>query len=216
MSSTKLFDDHQHRTMPGPYNCTVMAYPSVGGIVVGQFTGVELEWLGIPRSSPESYSRIPTDEESLKDEDTFALRLLQLGARWWSSLKFKGQHPDASYPYGYHYPPDLHLGYPSASSSGGNKHPVLLLKTFAGDSIRLPEYDPPEKPNDWSRLAACGTMEERCAVLRDFGATEWDDMKKCPDIPQSLREGMAEGKKYEELLRKIEDVEDLDKWMMSL
>lgn len=94
---------------------------------------------------------------------------------------------------------------------------MILLKTFAVNSpMRLPEYDAPEKPEDWSRLAACGTMDERCAVLRDFGATEWDDMKECSDIPQSLEEGVAEGKKYEVLLNKMKDVEYLDKWLMSL
>ncbi|WAO95388.1 Hypothetical protein NCS54_01300800 [Fusarium falciforme] len=137
---------------------------------------------------------------------------MQLGARWGPSLKFEAQQPDSSYPYDYYYPPNLHVGYPSKSSStsspGENGHPVLLLKTFAGDSsLRLPEYNAPEKPDDWSRLAACGTMKERYAVLRDFGATEWDDVKKCPDITQSLQEGMAEGKNLarknvEELIHK--------------
>ncbi|KAL2674272.1 hypothetical protein Neosp_012723 [[Neocosmospora] mangrovei] len=219
--SAKPPNGHQHRTIPGPNDCTVIAYPSVGGVVLGRFTGVELEWLGFSRSSKESYSRVPADEGSLKEEDTLAVRLMQLGARWWPSLKFDVQHSDLSYPYGYHYPPNLHIGYPStspsSSTSKGNGRPVLLLKTFARNSpLRLPEYDAPEKPDDWSRLAACGTMEERCAVLRDFGATEWDDAKKCPDIPQSLHEGMAEGKRYEELLRKMEDSEYLDKWLMSL
>lgn len=59
-------------------------------------------------------------------------------------------------------------------------------------------------------------MEERCEVLRDFGAIEWDNVKKCPDIPQVLEDRVAEGKKYEKFLRDMKDDEYLDKWLMDL
>ncbi|KAH6991146.1 hypothetical protein BKA56DRAFT_652038 [Ilyonectria sp. MPI-CAGE-AT-0026] len=218
---TSSTSGRQPRIIPGPKDCTVIAYPSVSGVVIGRFTGVELQWLDLPRTSQylDCQLTIGEDEESFREEDKLALHLLQLGARWWPSRAFKTQHSSLDYPYGYHYPPDLHIGYPSqhSSSSGGDRNPVILFKTFAVNSpMRLPEYDAPEKPEDWSRLAACGTMDERCAVLRDFGATEWDDVKKCSEIPQSLEEGVAEGKKYEVLLNKMKDVEYLDKWLMSL
>lgn len=58
-------------------------------------------------------------------------------------------------------------------------------------------------------------MEGRCAVLRDFGATECDDVEECVDIPWSLEGDVEEGGRYEELLRKMEDVKYLDSWLMS-
>lgn len=201
-----------------------MSYPSVGGIVTGRFTGAELEWLGFPRVSRYSEVEVPAgdDEEFFEKENAFAFRMMQLGARWWPSREFEAKHDTLDYPYGYHYPPDVHVGYSSQStqsspSSEGKGNAVIILKTFAGNSpLRLPEHDAPEKPEDWSRLAACRTMQERCDVLRDFGASEYADISKCPDTPQSLEEGVAEGRRYEALLRKMEDMKYLDEWLMSL
>jgi hypothetical protein len=56
---------------------TLMAYPSTGGIVLGTFTPVEHEYLGLSRFNTSYISDDPATE------DQFALRLLQLGAHWW-------------------------------------------------------------------------------------------------------------------------------------
>ncbi|KAI1271892.1 hypothetical protein F5Y07DRAFT_381423 [Xylaria sp. FL0933] len=194
---------HRPRAIPLHVSCKVMAYPSTGGIVIGYLSGVELEWLGIPRSSPAS-----AQSQEAGEEDAFALQLMRLGGRWWPSLKFAKQHDILDYPYGHHFPPDMHIAY---SSPGSSKQAVLLLKTFPNNGLyRLPK-DAPKKPNGWSRLASCRTMEDRWAVLKDFGATEYDDVKLCPDIPKSLEEGVAEGRQYEQLLKKMQDLKYLDK-----
>ncbi|KAI0965229.1 hypothetical protein F4678DRAFT_476789 [Xylaria arbuscula] len=192
------------RTIPGPYNCEVLAYPSTGGVVIARLLGVELEWLGIPPTSP-ALEQLPDDQDG---EDAFALNLMRLGGRWWPSLKFEALHDSQYCPYGYHYPPDLHVAY--------LKQAVIVVKTFpAACNERLPE-DAPRKPDDWSRLAACRTMEERWGVLKDFGATEYDDRKTCSDIPDSLEAGIAEGRRYEELLKKMQESEYRDRWLRSL
>ncbi|KAK2598098.1 hypothetical protein QQS21_005809 [Conoideocrella luteorostrata] len=199
------------RTIPGPNECVVMGYPSAGGIVLGEFTGVELEWLGLSRSTATTFQECLRQET---EEDAFAFQLMRLGARWWPSYEFRARHDDVHYPYGHHYPADLHVGYIEAE---GKKNAVFLLKTFSNTSHhRLPEEDPPEKPNEWSRLANCVTMEERCAVLQEFGATMWDNLDQCADIPQTLADGIAEGKRYEALMKKMEDLEYVDQWLMSL
>ncbi|KAI0095840.1 hypothetical protein GGR51DRAFT_544540 [Nemania sp. FL0031] len=122
-------------------------------------------------------------------------------------------HDDLTYPYGYHFPPDLHVAY---SPSDSPKQAVLVLKTFPDTSDYRIAEDAPYKPNDYSRLAACKTMEEGWDVLRHFSATEYDDARMCPDIPQSLEEGFAEGRQYGELLKKMQDPGYLDQWLMSL
>ncbi|KAI0873481.1 hypothetical protein GGS24DRAFT_501802 [Hypoxylon argillaceum] len=70
-----------------------------------------------------------------------------------------------------------------------NAMPYMTSQTVSTDTtirricmrlMRLPD-DPPGKPDDWSRPVACRTMEERWTVLRDFSATEYDDVKICPD-----------------------------------
>ncbi|KAF7546716.1 hypothetical protein G7Z17_g8234 [Cylindrodendrum hubeiense] len=84
MKKANSTSSHEPRLIPSLYHCAVIAYPSVGGVIIGYFTGVELQWLGFPRSS--QYLDRPTtagkdkDEESLRGEDRLALRLLQLGS----------------------------------------------------------------------------------------------------------------------------------------
>lgn len=62
----------------------------------------------------------------------------------------------------------------------------------------------------------CRTMEERCEVLREFGAVFYKSVQECPDLPESLEEGIATGKEYELLLKKMEDRDYVDWWMNSL
>ena len=52
--------------------------------------------------------------------------------------------------------------------------------------------------------------------MEDFGATFYEDVEQCDKLPWDLDEGVREGKRYEELLRKMEDDKYLDDWMMSL
>jgi hypothetical protein len=133
-------------------SCTVFSYPSSGGIILKTVVGVELDCLDIPRTE---YVQCHQDTT---EEDEFALRLLQLGARWWPSIKFYHRHPDAPYQYGYHYLPDRHVVY---TSSGD----VVILGLFADDSTaRLEVDDAPEKPETWVRVALSASMDERCAV----------------------------------------------------
>ncbi|KAI4613511.1 uncharacterized protein J4E87_009812 [Alternaria ethzedia] len=177
-------------------------------------TNPELEHLELSRkmSDPGPFS----DQEQ---EDAFALRMLHLGARWWPSLKFYERHTrdgiypygSISYPYGHHFPSDLHVAY-TPNGSG-----LWVLAVWAENSQSwLEEYDPPRKPEDWVDLAYCRTMEERCKILEEFGATFYEDVEQCDKLPWNLDEGVREGKKYEGLLRKMEDDKYLDDWMMSL
>lgn len=130
----KLSSQERVRTEFTQSSCTVFSYPSSGGIILKTVVGVEFDYLDLHRN--ETFQC----HQDAAMEDAFALKLLQLGACWWASLKFYHRHPDAPYPYGYHYPPDRHVGYPS---SGG----VVILELFADNSTaRLEEYDAPKKP----------------------------------------------------------------------
>jgi predicted metal-binding protein len=62
-------------------------------------------------------------------------------------------------------------------------------------------------------------MDERCAVLERFGATFYANIEDCPDILKSLKEGIKIGRKYESLLKKMEDYAPkgyVDMWLDSL
>ena len=196
----------------------IFSYPSAGGFVQKRITQAELEWLHLkPRIGNENSNEsipIAADKmfanEDVDEEDAFALRLMQLGGHWWRDQKLYKRHCNADYPYGHHYPPDLDVGYTSEG--------VLVLRTLAGNSRYLEDLPDiaPEKPDTWSRLSLCATMEERCMVLRDFGAVLYDSIEECPDLPSSLDEGIARGEYYAELLRKMEDRSYMDQWLNSL
>jgi hypothetical protein len=185
-------------------SCTVFSYPSSGGVVLKMVVGMELDFLGLPRIE----TVLCHDNSEM--EDSFALHMLQIGARWWPSLKFYRRHAFSIYPYGYHYPSDRHVGYPS---TGG----ILLLELFAESSVSwLEEHDPPQKPETWARVLLSSSMDERCAVLKEFGATFYEDSGQCDKLPKTLEEGVGEGKRYEGLILKMKDNVYLEKWMESL
>ncbi|KAH4927399.1 hypothetical protein HBI79_137060 [Parastagonospora nodorum] len=82
--------------------------------------------------------------------------------------------------------------------------------------IQALAYNAPEKPETWARVALSASIDERCAVLKDLGASLYEDRERCDKLPKTLEEAITEGKKYEELMRKMEDGHYLDKWMEIL
>ena len=144
-----------------------------------------------------------------ENEDNFALQMMQLGARWWPERECR--RLDIPVPYGHHLPPDLEVGYPG---EGG----VLVLRTCADNSHEFESLKaPPPKPEDFERLGLCGTMEERCAVLRSFGAVFYPTIEECPDLPQNLEDGIATGRYFEVMMnRMVGDPLYLERWTDSL
>ena len=47
-------------------------------------------------------------------------------------------------------------------------------------------------------------MDERCEVLEECGATFYEGVDECDKLPETV-EGVREGKRYEGLLKRIED-----------
>ena len=200
------FPEGALRTKFGSRDCKTLAYPSLGGIILGYFTGIELAWLSLSHLDEAKRSTDP------REEDAFAFQVLRLGARWWPDWEFYSKHQEkmAEIPYGHHFPPNIYVGYPSV---GG----VWVLKT-ADNRKRLPS-DPEEQPHDWAKVIMTCTMDERCAMLERFGATFYANIEDCPDVPKSLEEGIGIGRKHESLLKKMEDYAPegyVDRWLDSL
>lgn len=59
-------------------------------------------------------------------------------------------------------------------------------------------------------------MEERCDVLKEFGSEWFERLDVCAQLPKTLEEGAAEGKRYEQLIRKMQDHVYLDNWLLSV
>lgn len=177
---------------------------------------MEIDWLGLtlpPTGTDSVVQNAGNVEEEEEEENTPSLHLLQLGGNWWPSLPFFHRHSTGvdDYYYGHHYPPDIDIAY----------HPdgkILILKTWSDVSDYVPDLPdvPPLKPNSWSKLSLCATMEERCAVLQEFGAEVYTSADECKDVPKTLEEGIERGKRYEQLLKKMESREYATSWMDEL
>jgi hypothetical protein len=59
-------------------------------------------------------------------------------------------------------------------------------------------------------------MDARCELLREFGATSYEDIEQYDKLLKTLKEGIEEGKMYEALLSKLEDDNYLEEWLNTL
>ena len=85
------------------------------------------------------------------------------------------------------YPPKLNVEY---SFTGG----IWVLR------VRNGEFG----PDDWARVSVAFTIDERCAILGEMGATFCTLVDDCPDIAKFLEVGMAIGRQGEVLMKEID------------
>ena len=210
MYSHCLNHDSHIRTVFGSPFCNVYAYPSSGGIVFGQFSAVEMVRLGLARFQPSNRS------SNADEEDDLALRMLHLGAKWWPSLDFYAYHREKMQqgtPYDFHFPPIIQVAYPSSGEG-------VWVSKFTADQMNWDERIwrksyLPRKPDDWDgKISMVLTMDERCAVLKSFGATFYESVEACDDIPKTLEEGIERGKRYKDLMKKLGDPFYFNGWLL--
>ncbi|KAI0863796.1 hypothetical protein F4860DRAFT_521842 [Xylaria cubensis] len=206
---TPPIKDKQQRTEFFPTHCQVKAYPSMGGVVIGRFTAVQLKQLGLSNIKPAPRSHNETEEDGL------ALGMMLQGAHWWPSWQFYVRHRnrlDELMPYGFHFPPRIYVGYPSSGNG-------VWVSKFSEDRVEHAEDDSakpcleriPEGLDAHVNMAL--NADERCEVLKSFGAKFYDTVEECEDIPKTLDEGYERGKRYEQLLIKMDDNHYQDRWL---
>ncbi|KAH0556758.1 hypothetical protein GP486_005455 [Trichoglossum hirsutum] len=204
-----LLHDPNTRTEFLPLSCKTTAYPSPGGIVLGYFSAVELAHLDLPRTKPTNRSSDPAEEDDL------ALRMLHLGAHWWPSWDLYALHQEwitDGVPYDFHFPPNVNVGYPSSGKGVWVFKFSADKQTWDEEDVRKPYLE--RRPDDWEgKIRMALTMDERCEVLKGFGATFYEKVEDCEDIAKTLQEGIQKGKRQEELLLKMEDMKYVDKWL---
>jgi hypothetical protein len=91
-------------------------------------TAAEIAWHHLSPSSPNSTKAV---DES--DEDTFALRLLQIGGQLWPNDVFRERTIlfRSPFPLGHHYPRDFDVGYQLDGS-------VLIFEISPGFAYQEP------------------------------------------------------------------------------
>ncbi|RYO95190.1 hypothetical protein DL764_007738 [Monosporascus ibericus] len=210
----------------------VAVYPSTRGIVLGFLSSIEKSYLGIPLSQ-----QVPRSEDPA-EEDAMAVKLFQVGARWWPDHRLYAKHinrirgdpmePDGMQePYGYHFPPRIHVGYPTTSAAGGSTGGAVWVIKITEDDERVrpyaPQVDPDDPlpdtpplskvPDDWGyRMGRAENMDERCQVIKDHKGKWYASAEECPDLPSTLEEGVGRGRKYEKFLHQMDNAIYLDRW----
>ncbi|KAL9615952.1 MAG: hypothetical protein Q9160_009124 [Pyrenula sp. 1 TL-2023] len=194
-----------------PHSCQTTAYPSSGGVVLGYFSAVEVAHLNLSRTHTTNRSSSPNDEDDL------ARRMLSLGAHWWPSWDLYARHQDritSGIPYDFHFPPVVNVAFPSDTRGAG----LWVFKfsadmqTFDAEDRRTPYL--PRKPDDWdASIGMALTMDERSDVLERFGGRFYERVEDCADLAGTVKQGIVQGKRYEELLGRMDDPNYLDEWL---
>ncbi|KAI0817890.1 hypothetical protein GGR55DRAFT_673719 [Xylaria sp. FL0064] len=113
-------------------------------------------------------------------------------------------------PYDFHFPPRINVGYPS-SGNGVRVYKFSEDRMWFGEEGVVKPYLE-RQPDGWyEHINMALDADERCEVLRSFGARFYETVDDCDDIPKTLEEGYEKGKAYELFLRKIEDEDYVDK-----
>lgn len=204
-------DENERTDATWRFSVVVTAYPSIGGIVIDQYSGVEVDYLGLSREIVEVRS------PNLVEEDEFALRMLSLGSHWWQSwrlYKFHMERMDDICHYDFHFPPTVNVGYPSTGGVWVLRHSADTQSWTAGE-WRKPYL--PHIPHDLAKpIDKASIMDERCEVLKSFGATFYEYPGDCSYITKTLEDAYEKGKYYEELMERMGNWGYVDAWLENL
>lgn len=137
----------------------VRSFPSTGGILLLDFDIAVAEYLNLPRLKSVDRS---TDAAQ---EDAFCNRMRLLGAEWWSSER--AYHDEgAEYDDSGKDVKRLVVGWPSDGKG------VWMLGATSYSRLL----------SDSCKLRMCTTMDERCQLLEELGATFYSDPKIVPEF----------------------------------
>lgn len=184
-------------------NGYVAAYPSIGGVVfLKNPSAVDLQHLGLPHTHDTE-----RPQESHEEEDALAARMARLGAQWWPTWYTYLKHQarmDMNVFYDYHAPPDVHVGYPS---TGG-----VWVANFTRDWPLHVDEDSvcepwlPVRPDIWRfKMRYALTMDDKCEMMKDMGATYYDRVEVVPGIGKTVEEAKSLFEPFKERLEKMED-----------
>ena len=111
-----------------------------------------------------------------------------------------------------HFPPIVKVGYPSSRDGIWVFKYSADQRTWEEELNRKPYLK--LQPDGWeAKFNMILSMDEQCDVLKDFGATFYQNIEECNDLPMTLEEGFESGKHYEKLLEKMDDLDYLDRWL---
>ena len=150
--------DVAKRTTFGRYAAQVFGWPSSGGVVIKEFANaVDLDFLDVDRFHRSGKAA------SSAEEDVFCDKLYRIGAKWWQD------EDDFN---------DVDLGMRERTADEERESIFGYPSTGGVWMLSFPTQR--EIPRDIGRINMARNMEERCAVMKEYGATFFDDADQAP------------------------------------
>ena len=144
----------------GRWGCTVYSYPSAGGILIKEADIVDMRFLHLDRFTAASRSADPVDE------DNFCKRMRMLGATWWADEQEWI---------------DVQLGLQDRTELQERR--LVFGWPMSGHGVWVLRYESENAlPKDFGKVTLAVDMDERSRVMREYGATFYDDPGRVEEL----------------------------------
>jgi hypothetical protein len=145
---------HTIRTEFGNRGCTVYGYCSTGGVLVKEANILDMNFLSLDRLHPAERS------DDATEEDKFCELMLKVGATWWTSRQEWAE---------------AQIGLVELTEI--QKRVLVFGWPTDGVGVWVLRYKSErEVPNDFGRINLVVTMDEKIAVMKEYGALFYEDV----------------------------------------
>ena len=145
-------------------DCTAHGYPSRGGVLIKEVNIVDMQFLQLDRFSAAQRS------SNVVQEDEFCARMRKIGAVWWED---KQEWVNVL----------LRIREKSASES---RHLIFGWPTN-GEGVWFLKHDNLwELPEDFGKISMAIDMDERCQVMKNYGAKFYADPETLDELTNEL------------------------------
>ena len=152
--------DVKKRTQFNRLGCTVYGYPSSGGILIKEVDVVDMQFLQLDRFNAAQRS------SNLIREDEFCARMRKIGAIWWADEQAWI---------------DVQLGIRERTELESRQ--LIFGWPANGEGVWVLRYaNESEVPRDFGKISLAIDMDERCRVMKHYGATFYADAETVHEL----------------------------------
>jgi hypothetical protein len=152
------------RTSFGRSGCTAYGYPSSGGVLIKVVDVVDMQFLQLDRFSAAQRS------SNIVQEDEFCARMRKIGAIWWA---------DEQECF------DVQFGIRERTELESRQ--LIFGWPMNGEGVWFLRYDnEKDVPDDFGKVSMAIDMDERCRVMKHYGATFHADPETVNELTHEL------------------------------
>ncbi|KAJ6012628.1 hypothetical protein N7522_002983 [Penicillium canescens] len=159
------------RTVFGPLGCVVYGYPSTGGVLIKEAADLlDMLFLSVPRS--HASQRSPSADE----EDRFCNLMRRTGAKFWPSKEEWIQVKMEMREITEEEEKVMVYGWPTDGVG------VWVLRYESASQM----------PRDFGRMSFAMNMDERIQIMKEYGATLFEDVTQVKELDGTVSSGNAQ------------------------